>query len=157
MSDIKNKNWQYYIVGDGPDKEKLIQLVKEKNLSNQIIFLGYLDDIKLQYYYALCDIFLLTSKTSKTLEGFGIVYLEANLHEKPVIAASVGGVTDAVIDGETGFLIEENNIKELKEKILLLMNNKELRIQLGKQGKQRVESDFLWDKHIDSLIKIIEA
>ena len=82
------------------------------------------------------------------MKSFGIVYLEANLHGKPVIAASVGGVPDAVVDGVSGFLIEENNITILKEKILLLMNNKKLRDQLERQAKTKSRVTFFFGTNI---------
>jgi glycosyltransferase involved in cell wall biosynthesis len=69
----------------------------------------------------------------------------------PVIATKVGGIPMQVIDNVTGILIELNNIEQLKNAILLLVNNKELREKMGKAARERVEKEFSWDKSAEQL------
>lgn len=84
-------------------------------------------------------------------EGFGIVYLEANLYGKPVIAGNSGGVSDAVVNNETGLLIDPENISEIADAIKLLVNSPEKRLSLGTTGRERVLRDFLWSSQIKKL------
>ena len=90
-------------------------------------------------------------------EGFGIVYLEAGLAGKPVIAARGGGVADAVVDKVTGLLVKSGDINQLKETIMKLRNYEGLRIRLGDNGRRRAQSEFNWEgqagKIFDSITK----
>lgn len=84
-------------------------------------------------------------------EGFGIVYLEANLYGKPVIAGCSGGVSDAVINNKTGLLVNPENISEIAKAIKELIGNPEKRINLGKFGRERAINDFSWATQIKNL------
>ena len=92
-------------------------------------------DEKLRNIYQESDIFILPSvPRAKSVEGFGFVYLEASSHGIPVIAHQTGGVKDAVIHEKTGFLIEPKNKTGLKDALILLLSDFELREKMGKQG-----------------------
>ena len=82
---------------------------------------------------------------SKSVEGFGFVYLEASSHGIPVIAHQTGGVQDAVIHKKTGLLIEPKNQDGLKDALISLLSDKKLREELGKQGREWAESHS-WEK-----------
>ena len=89
--------------------------------------------------------------TKKNIEGFGYTFIEANLFGKPVIGSNIGGISSAIEDKKTGFLVEEGNINEIAEKILLLANDKTLGDELGNYGKERALKRFdiyLNAKHI---------
>jgi phosphatidylinositol alpha-1,6-mannosyltransferase len=157
LEHLKDKEWKYYIAGDGESIDFLINLVNKKGLSEKIKFLGHISDELLNYYYSVCDIFLLPGRYCENdIEGFGIVYLEANLFGKPVIGSRIGGVEDAIIDGVTGLLTENENIDDILEKITILYNDKILRAKLGYQGKIRTEKYYLWENHISNLIEIFK-
>ena len=81
-------------------------------------------------------------------EGFGIVYLEANMHKLPVVAGASGGVNDAVLDGVNGLLVDPVNTCEIKNAIIKLAQNKNLRQRLGNQGYERAIKEFKWEKQI---------
>ena len=85
-------------------------------------------------------------------EGFGIVYLEANLCSKPVIAGDSGGVRDAVKNGINGLLVNSENIEEITEAVIKLAKDKNLREKLGRQGKERVIKEFNWEKQTKKII-----
>ena len=113
---------------------------KLKTLASQsdceIIFVGELNDEELSAEYENSDLFALTSiSTKKSIEGFGFVYLEASAHGLPILAHKTGGVEDTVLDGKTGFLVVPNEPFQLKQKLELLINNSELREEIGKNGK----------------------
>lgn len=141
-------NSQYVIVGDGKQKEELQQLALNLGIDDSVQFVGPVahDHPDLIHYYNACDVFAHPSKTEKfNVEGFGIVFLEANACAKPVIGSLSGGIPTAVIDGETGILVEERNPKALAEAINKLFENPDLADQMGKKGRQRVENTANWD------------
>lgn len=76
------------------------------------------------------------------MEGFGIVYLEANLLGKPVVAGRFGGAVDAVLHEKTGLLVDPENTRELSAAIIRLFRNPSLARRLGENGKARVLSQF---------------
>lgn len=136
----------YVIAGTGPEAETLRKLVPD-NLKSKILFLGEInEDLKWQWL-AICDIFIMPARDIHgDYEGFGIVYLEANLFSKPVIAGQAGGVRDAVVDGLNGLLVNPENIDDIKEAILRLKNNPDLAAKLGEVGRERARENFNWEK-----------
>lgn len=144
----KHPDSQYVIVGDGEQGEELTQLVSNLNIEDSVQFVGPIPhhDPKLLHYYNACDVFVQPSKTEKfNVEGFGIVFLEANACGKPVIGSTSGGIPSAIVDGETGILVEERNPEELAEAISKLFGNTDLAKNIGKKGRERVENTANWD------------
>ncbi len=130
----------YLICGTGPMEEKLRTQAEQLGVASRVIFSGYVSDEDLAGFYSACDIFALMTffdTTAKSIEGFGIVYLEAGLFSKPVIASRSGGVEDAVWDGETGILVEPGNTEEIYAGLHKLCIDKQLREDLGCRGYQR--------------------
>jgi phosphatidylinositol alpha-1,6-mannosyltransferase len=97
-----------------------------------------------------------SSRESRSVEGFGIVFLEANFFKCPVIGSFSGGINEAIIEGETGYLVEENNLESLQEKIWYLYNNREKAKELGIKAYQRVINNFNWDIIIDEYIDVFK-
>ena len=81
---------------------------------------------------------------------------EAQLMQKPVIATSVGGIPELIKDKETGFLVNKNNPDEVIEKISLLLDNPEKRQEMGKAGRQFVESNFSWEEITKKFIEVMK-
>jgi len=101
-----------------------------------IKFLGDTSDGKLSELYDRADIFAMTSiDYAKSVEGFGLVYLEASAHGLPVVAHAVGGVSEAVIDGRTGLLVPPNDAPALIAAFTKLIESKSLRATLGEHGR----------------------
>jgi len=146
----------YVIAGDGPDKNNLLYTIDKLDLKGKVILLGNVNDKELSVLYNLANIFIMTPKQlpSGDVEGFGTVYLEANMFGKPIIATSSGGVGDAVIDNLNGILIKKASINEISDAIIKLLKDKELADKLGQQGKDRVEKEFNWSKQISKLINL---
>ena len=109
-----------------------------------------------EIYIGCADIFCFPSYR----EGFGTVALEASAMEKPIIASNIYGLSDAVVDKETGLLFEVKNAHDLEVKIDLLLSRPELATQLGKKGRERVISDFsdkiLTEKLKEDYLKMVE-
>ena len=133
----------YVIVGGGPDEQSLRQLVQKLGVHDHVRFPGNRDQIK---FFHTCDIFVMPSlyitEPRGDIESFGIVYIEANLCQKPVIGANNGGIPDAIIDGETGLLINTGDVDDLVEKIDTLLTDKQLANKLGKQGYMRAINEL---------------
>lgn len=147
---IKNdqsiEDLKYLIIGAGENLEYLKQKVKNLDLEDGVLFLENITNKELPYFYDISNIFAMVSTTTKDdVEGFGIVYLEAGIFKKPVLASKIGGGAEAVQDGKTGILIDENSVIEAKEAILYLLNDKILSYELGENAYKRIMNNFLWE------------
>ncbi len=145
----KVPNLIYLIVGKGEEKEKLREIAKDLKLEDKVIFAGEILEEELPLYDAACDLFIMPSyeiKEEGDVEGFGIVFLEANACGKPVIGGRSGGVTDAVIDGETGLLVDPLNINQIAEALIKLLTNPGLAQKLGEKGRERIEKELNWQE-----------
>ncbi|MFH1822396.1 MAG: glycosyltransferase family 4 protein [Patescibacteria group bacterium] len=150
-------NLVYIIAGDGPDRAYLEQLAKvDNNKKLPVIFIGGVSDEDKWSWLGLCDIFIMPARQEDhDFEGFGIVYLEANLAGKPVIAGNSGGVKDAVQDGANGLLVDGENEEEITQAIIRLAEDKNLRQVLGEKGRKRAISEFSWEKQAKKMYNII--
>jgi phosphatidylinositol alpha-1,6-mannosyltransferase len=142
-------NLTYCIAGDpaGGYAETLQRLSAELHVEDNVRFCGYVKDSDLPAYYNLCNVHIMPSReivSSGDTEGFGIAFLEANACEKPVIGGNSGGVADAIVDGETGFLVDPLNPAAIAKKAILLLTNDSLAKKLGKQGRERIVKGFTW-------------
>jgi phosphatidylinositol alpha-1,6-mannosyltransferase len=155
---LKNHNkTKYIIIGDGEFLQPLKNLVAQLDLQRNVLFLGSLSDEEVAKYYKLCDVFIMPSRETedRDAEGFGLVYLEANSFGKPVIGGKSGGVEDAIIDGQTGFLVEPKNINMIATAVTRLLSKDDLAKKLGENGKNRVEKEFIWSYKAEQLTKIL--
>ena len=135
------------IIGEGPEKEKLVNRTHELGLENRIHFPGVVDTADLSSYYHAADIFVLPSiSKSGYTEAFGVVLLEAMASGCPVIGSNVGGIPDIITDGETGFLEPERRPDLLAQKIVRLLSDERLREIFRQNGLIRVDEKFSWDK-----------
>lgn len=147
----------YFIVGSGSYQGELKKLAKELNLEDKIIFAGRVNDDELANYYQIADIFIMPSRQiAGDVEGFGIVYLEAALFGLPVIAGRSGGVGKAVLDGQTGILVNPEKIKEIAQVIIKLLADEDLAKKMGQTGKERVEKEFQWPKQAEKLKELLK-
>lgn len=137
----------YVIAGDGPYRNALEELMKKLHLQDNVVFTGYVTEDKKAFYYNAAEIFIMPNRELENgdVEGFGIVFLEANAYRKPVIGGKSGGVVDAIVDGKTGLLVNPTDAKEIAFAIIRLLGNKDYATQLGVQGRKRVERDFNWE------------
>ena len=127
---------EYWIVGGqnkGTYAHQLRQAAAESDLS--VRFFGNLPDSELDAIYDQADIFAMTSvEHGHSVEGFGLVYLEASAHGLPVVGHTIGGVAEAVIDGVTGLLVPPNHPAQLTAAFERLISDHHLRHRLGTAG-----------------------
>lgn len=145
----ERKDTGFLIVGDGPLKKHLIYLSQEKNLSDHFLFLGDIPDRLLPKLYNSADVFVLPS----IQEGQGIALLEAQATGKPVVAFDVGGISEFVMDQETGLLVEPDSDK-LADALLKLLSDEQMRKRMGRLGRTLVSENFSWDVCAEKMFKI---
>ena len=144
---------QLVVVGDGDDRPRLEQLAAEMGVAARVRFLRGLMPDELMACYARCDVFALPSRG----EGFGLVFLEAMAHGKPVVGGAHGGTPDIVEDGVTGLLVPHGDIERLSRALGTLLADEPLRRQMGLRAAERVRSAYLFE-HFDVRFKqILEA
>lgn len=138
----------YGIIGDGPYRKHLEQRVSELNLGDYVFFCGELRGNDIVTWYQRCELFILTpfNLSNNDTEGFGMVYLEANSFSKPVIGSRCGGVGEAVVDGNTGILVDQKNSTQIANAVVRLLEDTEYAKRLGINGKERVEKEFQWSQ-----------
>ena len=144
----------YVIVGDGPTRRGLEVLVKKLHLENNVIFTGGMPFDKLVFFDNACDIFIMVPRYIEEkgdVEGFGIVFLEANACGKPVIAGRSGGVAEAVADGSTGILVDPEDVAGIRDAMLTLLRDEGMAARLGANGLARVREDFNWASRAEEL------
>ena len=131
----------YVVVGDGDDRLRLEHLVGLRGLTQRVRFVGRVSDDELHAYLSGADLFVLPSSK----EGFGIVFLEAMAHARPVIGGRHGGTPEVVIEGETGLLVPNDNREALVEAAVRLLVNPEERTRMGNLGLARARDVYGYD------------
>lgn len=128
---------EYWLVGShSKENYEAVLNAAAADANFHVKFLGDISDGKLDDIYRQADIFAMTSMPHKrSVEGYGLVYLEAGAHGLPVIAHNIGGVSDAVIDGKTGILIEPGDTAALTAAFSQLISDPALRRRLGEAGR----------------------
>jgi phosphatidylinositol alpha-1,6-mannosyltransferase len=107
---VDHMDFCYTVIGEGPDRVRLIELAANLRLQNRVRFLGRVSDEELLRCYRNSDLFILASKASQyDVEGFGIVYIEASASGVPVLGSRAGGACDAIEDGVNGVLIADSS------------------------------------------------
>jgi glycosyltransferase involved in cell wall biosynthesis len=133
---------EYWLVG-GHGKERYEPALRTAaaNAGFSVKFLGDVPDEQLGQFYAQADIFAMTSMPHKlSVEGFGLVYLEAGAHRLPIIAHDIGGVAEAVSHNVTGLLVSPDDPAALTAAFARLIADPELRQRLGAAGRQRASA-----------------
>lgn len=134
-------NVKLVIIGDGPLKAKLEDETKELGLQKNVDFLGVQPNIVVQKWLEKASLMCVPSIVAGNgdAEGLGIVNIEAAAKGVPVVAFSSGGVVEAIVDNETGYLVEEKNYLELSQKLITLLMDRDLRIRFGENARKFVE------------------
>jgi colanic acid/amylovoran biosynthesis glycosyltransferase len=145
-----NIDFEYWIVGEGESREEIELAVKDLGLSDNVKFFGGKASREMNEMMHEADIFLMTS----VLEGQGGVVVEAQATGLPVVATRVGGIPECVDDNKTGILVDSRDSKAIAEKIQYLIENPELRWEMGEKGRKFAEENFDQEKIIERLIGI---
>lgn len=150
----KNPTWNLKIVGDGQEREKIENKIKEKNLQDKIHVLGFKKEEELKEIMLQSSIYVMTS----FYESFGLVLIEAESYGLPLLAFdSASGPKEIIKNGDNGFLIENRNKEEMTNKICELILNEELRNEMGKKAREESEQykmehiERIWYEFVDEI------
>ncbi|WEO97921.1 glycosyltransferase family 4 protein [Streptomyces sp. FXJ1.172] len=136
------------VVGGGPYEQDLRRLARESGVEASVRFTGAVPWSELPAHYGAGDVFAMPCRTRRgglDVEGLGIVYLEASATGLPVVAGDSGGAPDAVLDGETGWVVRGGSPEEAADRIVPLLGDSGLRRRMGERGRQWVEERWRWD------------
>jgi phosphatidylinositol alpha-1,6-mannosyltransferase len=137
---------QWVVIGNGPLRSGLERLATAQGVEDAVHFLGAVSDEERNAWLRRASLLAMPSRLPDggfAGEGFGIVYLEAGAYGKPVLAGNVGGALDAVVDGETGLLVDPRNHVAVAAAATRLLRDGELAQRLGTAGAKRAKS-FAW-------------
>lgn len=148
----------FLVVGDDIDdkgkyRAELEKLVRGLSLTRQIKFLGWRENIP--QLLAGIDIFVHCPST--VIEGLSIATLEAMASGKPTVVTSSGGLKETTVDGETGYVVQGNDVEALAKALLNLLTNKELAQKMGANARKRAESYFDIEKNVKKMEEILES
>jgi phosphatidyl-myo-inositol dimannoside synthase len=147
----------YVATGEGSYRKMLERIAAASGVSDRVRFTGFVDARTLASLYDRCEIYVSPGvDDGGDVEGFGISFVEAGAHGKPVIAGNVGGVVDAVVHEETGLLIDGGE-GEFERSLLRLLDDAELRARLGENGRTRSRTTFGLERQGNILMRGLEA
>ncbi|PSQ60749.1 MAG: glycosyltransferase family 1 protein [Bacteroidetes bacterium QH_10_64_19] len=148
----------YVIAGTGPDRPRLERLAACLGVRDRLCFVGDIGHDRLPLYYSAADLFVMPARQDPPdVEGFGLVFLEANACGTPVVGAATGGIPEAIRDGETGLLVPPDAPGVLADAARRLLANPGLANTLGQQGRERVLNDANWDHVADRLFETLSS
>lgn len=148
------KNIKLMIVGNGNYRATLDRMVEENGLKNDVIFTGFIDNSDIINYYNAADIFLMPTLRE---EGLPFILLEIMSCAKPVIASQLGGNRSVIKDGDNGLFVNPKNVKEIENRVKLLIKNPELTEGLSLSARQTILESFNIDKMIEKSINVMHA
>lgn len=147
----------YLVAGTGPDRPRLERLARERGVADRVRFLGQVPHEQLPAYYSAADVFVMPSRESPPdVEGFGLVFLEANACGTPVIGARSGGIPDAIQPGTTGFLVPPDAPRALADRIARLLADSEGAEEMGRQGRRHAVEEASWDRVAEQLHRALD-
>lgn len=146
------KDWTLTIVGDGELKKTIEQKIKAYELENSVILKPFTKEIEKEYLQA--SIYAMTS----LYEGFPMVLVEVSSYGVPLVSFDINtGPSDIIENKKSGFLIEDGNFQEFADKICLLMDNENLRKQMGQNAKEKIQNEFSKEIIMQKWIKLINS
>jgi phosphatidyl-myo-inositol dimannoside synthase len=148
------------IAGRGPYAKTLRQLAEQAGVAGSVIFTGPVPQDELAAHYAAGDVFSMPCRTRRgglDVEGLGIVYLEASATGLPVVGGDSGGAPDAILEGETGYVVGGRDVNALSERLTALLQDPAGAKAMGEKGRAWVERDWNWDVIASRLRTLIDG
>jgi len=144
LLDNGEQNFILRIVGDGPQRHSLENLVKELKISKFVVFEGLVENSNISKYYENAHIFVNMSES----EGFATICLEAMSSGLSVISSKVGGFSDIIKSSYNGYLVDQGDVDGLTKYILDLINNPKLLDSISKNARLTIEKEYDWQRCI---------
>ncbi len=148
------------LVGGGSYQAALRRLAQRTGVADQVILTGSVPFAELPAHYAAGDVFAMPCRTRRgglDVEGLGIVYLEASATGLPAISGDSGGAPDAILDGETGYVVPGRDAAALASRIISLLQDPDGARAMGEKGRSWVERDWTWEQAAARLTALIDG
>lgn len=148
------------LVGGGPDQPRLHRLAADLGIADAVRFTGSVPWSELPAHYAAGDVFAMPCRTRHAgleVEGLGIVYLEASATGLPVVAGRSGGAPDAVLDGETGYVVDGRSVQAVADAAARLLLDPPRASAMGAAGRAWVEREWRWDRLAERLRRLLHG
>lgn len=147
------------VVGSGDQEANILRTAGVEGVSDHVHLLGSVDEQRLAREYASCDVFVLPAVVDSRgdTEGLGVVLLEALRYERPVVASGVGGITDIVEHGVTGWLTAPGDAEVLSGTLLDLASKPEETRRIAAQGREMARTTFSWDRILAATRDVYET
>ncbi len=139
------------IVGDGDARPSLEKLARDAGVADRVVFAGEQPLEALRGFYERCEVFVLPSRQ----EGFGVVFLEAMAHAKPVIAGAHGGTPELVEDGVSGYLVPYGDAETIGNRLIALLGDSALAARMGAAGRTRFEREYTFEQFRERLTEAL--
>ena len=156
FKEVKEQNPEFnlklLLVGGGSQMEELKSLSAELEIKDKVEFTGKVNFELIPEYHNRIDIFCALSVLDS--ESFGVAVVEASSCENPVVVSNVGGLPEVVKNGETGLVVEKQNVDATVSALNQLIRNEDLRVKMGKSGRKRVIANYDWSKNVDQMVEI---
>lgn len=147
---------RFEIGGKGPYKAMLEKQVQDSNLESIVTFLGFLPEDGMNDFYSRNDLFILCTREEKdNVEGFGLVFVEAQACGTAVVGTNTGGIPDAIHNGYGGWLIAQDDQEQLSSLLMKFIDNKAEVQKEGEKARRRVIEECSQKQYVDLLLKII--
>jgi phosphatidylinositol alpha-1,6-mannosyltransferase len=140
----------YLVAGSGPDLNELKDLAHVLGVEQRVRWLGFVPDEDLPTLYRAADLFVLATREQpeqRAVEGFGLVFLEAQACATPVVGTRTGGIEDAIAENEGGWLIDQDDAAALTAILHELIADPAAFAAMGQIARRRIERKFTWDDY----------
>ncbi len=151
FSEIKNKDWELLIIGDGPMKEPIQDKIRGLNLENRAHLVGQQNNP--EEWLAAIELFCLPSYAN---EGVPQAIIQAMLTSLPVVTTTAGAITEAITDDVTGLIVEPQSANALKHALKRLIENPSLCADLGQRSQQNAQAHYSLDRMLDNMQDIFD-
>jgi len=140
-------------------EDDLVKKIKSLNLENEVSLIHAVDPKLIPKLLSNSDLFVLPSivDSQGETETLGVVFIEAMASGLPVIGTRVGGIVDVIVDGKTGFFVEQKSPEDLAKKIILLLNSPARMRIMAKNARKRAETHFDWNQIIERYLQVINS
>jgi phosphatidylinositol alpha-1,6-mannosyltransferase len=147
LAKVDREELMYLVAGDGPHAQELRQLAVDLGIDSHVCWLGFISEQELPLVYHASDLFVLCTRDvpeERAVEGFGLVFLEAQSCGTPVVGTRTGGIAAAIREGEGGWLIDQDDTKTLANMIRELIHSPQSYCDAGQQARRRMLRECTW-------------
>ncbi|HWD33509.1 MAG TPA: glycosyltransferase family 4 protein, partial [Pseudomonas sp.] len=140
------------LVGGGPQLKDLKILVEKLGIVDRVVFVGQVPHTQVPLELLKLDIYVALSRFDS--ESFGVAIIEAGAAGRPVVVSDAGGLPEVTVHGKTGLVVPRENPRAAATAIMSLIEDREMREQMGKAGREHVESHYSWPVCVEAMLHV---